>query len=90
MPEPFKRRDQGFGGPPAIAFGRQPCLYRLQHLEQSLRDLEIPLIAGMMKVDHDFIRQSPGVAGRASAGCLLTNVLISLRHPCGLNETATR
>jgi hypothetical protein len=80
MPEPFMRRDQGFDVPPAIGRGRQPRQHRLQQMEQLLRDLELSLVAGMMEGYHDFIRQSPCVARRASAGCLLTIVRISLCH----------
>jgi hypothetical protein len=55
IPEPFMRRDQGFDVPPAVSPGRQPRQYRLQHMEQPLRDLKVSLVARIMKGDHDFI-----------------------------------
>jgi hypothetical protein len=63
VPKPLMGRDKAFLNPafPSDSGIRRPVDHELQHIQQFRRDLDIPLVACMMKRDEDLVGQTPSV-----------------------------
>jgi hypothetical protein len=63
MPKPFMSGDQAFFGAAISAVWQtgRSVRHELQNIEQLFGDVDLPLIAGVMEGDQDFVGKAPRI-----------------------------
>jgi hypothetical protein len=82
MPEPFVCSHKAFHIPPpgAVRRKRPTCQHHLQDMEKLFCDLEVALIARVMKSDQDLIGQTPRIARYDKSAGFPSAFLLDLTH----------
>lgn len=96
VPEPLVRRHQPFHAAPALLVrGRGPARkHQFEHPQQLLGDLQIRLIAGLVKGNKDLVREPTCVARRCGGGSFSGRDLVRFcphrpRDPAGRGNLST-
>ena len=82
VPQALVRRDKAFHVAPAGAVRgeRAARQHHFEYVQELLRDLEISLIAGVMKGDQDLVGQTPAIARCCTGTNLSPGIVFSLAH----------
>jgi hypothetical protein len=82
VPKPFMRGDKAFHVAAARSIRRErpPGQHHLKDMEELFGHFKICLVAGVVKRDQNFVRESPAISGCPRRPGFTTRIFFSLAH----------